>query len=284
MIWLGMRYPGGKPKALTLSYDDGVQQDETLIRKMQAHGIRGTFHLNSGLFSPEDVQFEPGQIHRVMTLKEARFLYLSSGMEVALHGVDHPFLDKLPLPVAAYQVGEDRRRLEKWFGAPIQGMSYPFGTYSDQVVELLRALGIHYSRTTQSHHSFAQPADWLRLGATCHHNDPRLMELAKAFVEGSPDRERYPMDPWLFYLWGHSYEFEQQDNWQVIEDFFQLVGDREDIWYATNGEIYDYTLAYKRLEFSLECTMVKNPSAASVWIYWKGQTLEIPGGAEISLP
>lgn len=28
-----MRFPGGKKKALTLSYDDGVEQDIHLIRK-----------------------------------------------------------------------------------------------------------------------------------------------------------------------------------------------------------------------------------------------------------
>ena len=31
MANLIMRFPGGLPKALTLSYDDGVEQDEKLI-------------------------------------------------------------------------------------------------------------------------------------------------------------------------------------------------------------------------------------------------------------
>lgn len=39
-------FPQGKKKALTLSYDDGVTQDERLIGLMQRYGIKGTFNIN----------------------------------------------------------------------------------------------------------------------------------------------------------------------------------------------------------------------------------------------
>ena len=38
-----MLFPGGKAKALTLSYDDGVEQDLHLIELMKQHGVKGTF-------------------------------------------------------------------------------------------------------------------------------------------------------------------------------------------------------------------------------------------------
>ena len=40
-----MRFPGGKKKALTLSYDDGVEQDIRLIDIMKKNGLKGTFNL-----------------------------------------------------------------------------------------------------------------------------------------------------------------------------------------------------------------------------------------------
>ncbi len=43
-------YPGGKHKALTMSYDDGRTQDRRLVDIFNQNGIKGTFHLNSGLF------------------------------------------------------------------------------------------------------------------------------------------------------------------------------------------------------------------------------------------
>ena len=47
--YIYMLYPEGKPKALTLSYDDGVRQDERLVDILNRYGIKGTFNLCSGL-------------------------------------------------------------------------------------------------------------------------------------------------------------------------------------------------------------------------------------------
>ena len=83
-----MRYPGGKKKALTLSYDDGVEQDIRLIELMKKNGLKGTFNLNSGLYAEEGTVYPPGTVHRRMTEKMATEVYGSSGMEVAVHGGD----------------------------------------------------------------------------------------------------------------------------------------------------------------------------------------------------
>ena len=48
MSGLIMRFPKGKAKALTLSYDDGVEQDIRLMDIMDKNGLKGTFNLNSG--------------------------------------------------------------------------------------------------------------------------------------------------------------------------------------------------------------------------------------------
>ena len=40
-------------------------------------------------------------------------------------------------------------------------------------------------------------------------------------------------EPKLFYIWGHSYEFKNNDNWDVIENLAKKVAERDDIWNAT---------------------------------------------------
>lgn len=57
MSGLIMRFPKGKAKALTLSYDDGVEQDIRLMDIMDKNGLKGTFNLNSGLFAPEGTTY-----------------------------------------------------------------------------------------------------------------------------------------------------------------------------------------------------------------------------------
>ena len=274
---LFMRFPGGCPKALTLSYDDAVREDARLIDIMKAHGLKGTFNINSGLRVTPEEQAEINSKRSYAfksTYDEVSALYAQDGIEVAVHGLTHPFLETLPPAQVAYEVLEDRRLLEAQFGTIVRGMAYPQGTFSDEVVDVLKSCGILYARTTKTTEKFDIPTDWLRLPATCHHKNPRLMELARQFVE-TPVKHH----PKLFYLWGHTYEFDDNDNWNVIEEFTEYMSGKEDsIWYATNIEIFEYIEDYNRLVYSIDGTMVKNPTARTLWFSLNGETVSIGAG------
>ena len=274
-----LRFPGGKPKALTFSYDDGVETDKRLIAIFQKHNMKGTFNINSLLFAPEGTVYPKGTIHRRMSKSDCYETYRDSGMEVAIHGAEHLFWSEAPRDVAAYDIIKDRELLEDMFSSVIRGGAYPYGDYDDSAVEALKAAGIVYCRTVKSTGGFRLPQDWLRLPATCHHDDPRLMELADSFL-ALPDRK---LHPYLFYVWGHSYEFDQKNNWDRIEAFTEKMANKDEIWYATNIEIYDYVDAYRRLQISLDGRHIHNPSAQSVWICANGKTHEIPAGKTVTL-
>ena len=51
----------------------------------------------------------------------------------------------------------------------------------------------------------------------------------------------------MMYVWGHSYEFTDQNNWELMEQFCEMMSGKEDIWYATNIEIVDYMKAAENL-------------------------------------
>ena len=87
----------------------------------------------------------------------------------------------------------------------------------------------------------------------------------------------------MFYLWGHSYEFEANDNWNVIEEFAEYMANREDIWYATNIEIYDYQDAFKKLLFSVDGRIVKNPTAMELWFFLNGKEYSIKPGEVLTV-
>lgn len=40
-------------KALTFSYDDGIEQDRKLVEIFNRYGMKATFNLNTGIQSPE---------------------------------------------------------------------------------------------------------------------------------------------------------------------------------------------------------------------------------------
>jgi len=258
-------FPGGRHKALTASYDDGSIHDRRLVQIFNAHGVRGAFHLNSGFLDME------GHVGA----KEVAALY--AGHEVSAHTAHHPPLaDGSPTLIAA-EILNDRRALEALVGYPVRGMRYPNGSFDDRVIAMLPTLGIEYARTVISTGAFDLPRDFLAWTATCHH-EGRLLALAEKFT--APARH----DPLqLFYVWGHSYEFDRQKNWDLIEGFCRLVGGRPEIWYATNIEVLDYVNAMRGLRFSAAADMVYNPAGQSVWITVDGQTCEIPAGRTVRL-
>ena len=276
-----MQFPGGKQRALTLSYDDGVQQDIRMIDILDKYGIKCTFNVNGYSLEEYERSFPEGQVHRRMARREAAEVFsraIANGHEVATHGYSHPFLDKLPSDLATYEIIEDRKCLEEMLGAVIKGHAYPFGTTSDQVVEILRNCGIFYARTTVSTGRFDVPADWLRMPATCHHNDPSLMKLADNFL--AQDRYQHPR---LFYLWGHTYEFDMDNNWEVIEKFAEYIGNRDNVWYANNMQVYEYVEAYRALRFSANGNIVYNPSALTVWFSSNNVNVKVSPGETLKI-
>ncbi len=266
-------FPQGKYKALTMSYDDGKIEDVRLLEIFNKYGIKGTFNLNYGIMLTD----QTGQKHPRIEKEQVKELY--AGHEVATHTMTHPTIERCPLTKVATEIMEDRKGLERLTGGLVRGHAYPNGSYSEEIKLLFRQLGIAYARLVETDPSFALPADPMAWKATCHHNDPKLMEYAEFFV--GFQKKQYLK---LMYVWGHSYEFADRDNWQVIEEFCKYMGGRDDIWYATNIEIIDYMEAARGLKFSADSESVYNPGAMSVWLQINSdKCVEIPGGTYVDI-
>lgn len=269
-----MRFPGWKAKAVTLSYDDAVIFDERLIAIMKKYGLKGTFNVNGGMMDEK--------YYRRMSEEQAVKLYKNAGMEVAMHGLEHAYLYGCTGVDIIKEYYEDKVKLEETFGTIMRGGAYAFGVYSDEIVSVLKTLGVSYFRTTESTETFDIPTDWLRLKPTCKHASKNLFELLDRFLNSAPDKH-YNGRPLLFYLWGHSYEFEDNANWDVIEKFGAKVAECDDIWHATNVEIFDYVKAYEGLVFSAKGDKIFNPSAMDVYLFYDRRKILVPAGETLDL-
>ncbi len=257
-----VRFPNGLKKALTFSYDDGHPCDERLINILDNYGLHGTFNINYNSFMSRWGKTEE-------SLKERVELYKNH--EVAVHGLTHPHLDTLSTPAITYEIFKDREGLEKIFGRIVNGMAYPYYRAGGEKTDhAMRACGINYGRVTPASYNFKLPSDWYNWNPTCHHKDPRLMELAEKFLEA--EVQQYSL---LFYVWGHSFEFDAQNNWEIMERFAPYISGKEDVWYATNGEIYNYLEAFSRLTWSIDGSVVHNPTAYTLWFTVNGKDYEI---------
>lgn len=253
-----LRFPGGKRHAFTMSYDDGVASDIRLMDIMRKNGLKGTFNLNAGFMPQADLDIEAHPTGRLSARQVAEYY---KDFEVATHGYVHPFYNDLPTSAAVYDIVKDREELEKMFGRIIRGHAYPNGAYNADTMEAFRLSGIIYARTTPSTMDFGIPKDLLKYDPTCHHNAD-LDAVYNRFMA----KETYSTRPKLFCLWGHSYEFVTDNNWGKIEAFAEKIGGKEEIWYAGMQEIFEYVNAYRALVYSMDSSMVYNPTAHDIWL------------------
>lgn len=226
----------GKMKAVTFSYDDGVLQDRRLIEIFNKYGLKCTFNVNSGLLGKKgQLEREGFSVdHSCFRREEVKEVY--AGHEVAVHTLTHPNLTTLEEAEIIRQVEEDRKELSRLVGYEVIGMAYPCGGVNndDRVAQIIREnTGVRYSRTITSSHSFDLQENLYRFNPTVYHHGEmdKMFELGEEFLKLKTDT------PKIFYIWGHSYEFDIHQNWDRFEEFCKMISGKEDIFYGTNKEV-----------------------------------------------
>jgi peptidoglycan-N-acetylglucosamine deacetylase len=278
-IKVEMLFPGGKPKALILSFDDGPTADRRLIKLMNQYDLKGTFHLNSNKF---------GEANYV-TKAEIKTLY--AGHEVSVHSANHPNLPDIKKIDVISELLEDRKALEKLVGYPVRGMAYPFGNYNDEVIDVVKDLNIEYARTVEDSYHFAIPKNFLKWEPTVHQfcsayfkpNQPEVdqKEMAR-FNQVITDFIKADTLA-LLDIWGHSWENGNGSKWDDVESYFKQLAHRDDVFYTTHINLVDYIKAYRNLKFSVDKDVVENPSSQNVFIKINKKVYEIPAGGRMVL-
>lgn len=257
-----------KLKAVTFSYDDGVEQDKRLIQLLDRYGLKCTFNLNSGFLGAK------GSARRTIfgttstvscnkvPMDEIKQVYINH--EVASHTVNHPTLRELPDDKVLAEVLEDAVSLEKITGKKVYGLAYPNGyglpdpivyekltgikyvptehnklflENEHRVSDLIRKnTDLYYGRTTKSTYSFDLQDNLLEFNPTVAHRETEeRLELAKRFVELETDK------PQIYYIWGHSYELDVSEKaWEEFERLCEYLAGRNDIFYGTNHQVFEY--------------------------------------------
>lgn len=272
-----LRFPEWKAKAVTLSYDDGAVHDRRLLETVNRYGIKCTFNLNSK-------RFLAGEAFNVRDAESA----IDCGHEIAVHGAEH-LAPCLVSPSAALRDALNcREELENALGVIIRGMAYPDsgirrfcnGSNYGEVRAYLRALGIVYARSLgEDNDRFLLPEDWFNWMPTAYHFNKDLFAYIDKFLSLDLDKG-WPSgrDPRLFYLWGHAYEFDTNNNWELLEKICKALGGHDDIWYATNIEIHDYIEAFRALHVSCDGRRLFNPTVRTLYFCENNKNYKIEPG------
>lgn len=269
------RFPQNKRFAMTFSWDDGVIEDRRVVAFMNEHGLKGTFNLNSKTFKHAGVPSTEGRLD----LSEIASLY--AGHEVAIHTSTHPHLPLLDPAQAALEVLEDKRMLEDLVGYPVRGMAYPYGTYNQRVIDILRSCGIVYSRTAEQAEPCFPPRDPLAWPATAHmFTEKEELDVGQRFLKLLEN----PRAGGVYFVWGHSYEFARPtDRWAELEKRFKPLAGHADVWYCTNIQLFDYEAARRRMVVAANKKSAYNPNGIPVTLKVDDRLIDVPPGATVSL-
>ena len=223
-------------KYVTFSFDDGVTQDKRLIALLDKYGLKATFNLKSSLLGLKGGWEFGGKWVNHIKVYPSEVKEVYAGHEVAVHTLSHPNLTGEADETVAYQVEEDRKKLSQLVGCEVCGMAYPCGDVNndDRVAEIIKnQTGVKYARTITSTYSFDLPKNLRRLDPTVYICEPeKMFDLAEKFIQLQTEEDQ------IFYVWGHSYEFDMMDyiKWEKFEAFCKLISGKEDIIYATNKD------------------------------------------------
>jgi L-malate glycosyltransferase len=218
---------------MTTSWDDGHPLDSRVAELLARYGLTGTFYV------PRSSQ------NTVMSALEIR--ELSGAFEIGGHTLEHVAIDRLSDSEATAQLSGSRDWIEQITGEICRVFCFPGGRFRKRQLRLVRSAGYRAARTvellsTSKPHS----VEGLCLIPTTVQVFPHgpytyaknALKRFSASAARCPCRSLLSRD-WpalardlflqtlksggVFHLWGHSWEVEETQQWQRLEDFLKFA-------------------------------------------------------------
>lgn len=128
-------------------YTDNLTQAAPILRKF---GFTATCYVVSGRLGEHNVwDAELLKVKKPLMNRGELQAWLAAGHEIGSHTVTHPRLGQISAEQAITEIYESRSQLTELTGAAIQHFCYPYGEYTAETLELVRAAGYRSAVTTQ---------------------------------------------------------------------------------------------------------------------------------------
>lgn len=232
---------------VTTSWDDGHSGDPRLAELLCSKGLVGTFYWT---VNHEEFTYPGPVVTRDL---------LDMGMEIGSHTMTHPDLTKLDDAKLKRELEESKSFLEDYVQRPVRTFCYPFGHFNRRVREAVIAAGYELARTTESFRTSTGSDPYLMPvtmqvyphGIRTHlaHSVSRgnLRGLTNWLMRhrGTTDLDSIVSQSFdhvrahggVLHIWGHSWELERFELWNVLERLLETLANHDDIEYVTNDAL-----------------------------------------------
>ncbi len=211
---------------VTTSWDDGHPSDLKLAELLKRYDIPATFYIP--IDNMETECMNPQQISEV-----------AQSFDVGGHSYHHVDLTKISPKEAEKEIMEGKRRLEEIIGKEVISFCYPRGSFSHEIIDIVKGAGFIGGRTTKLFtRGLKNP---FKMGTTVYAKDLCLAAYVKhsvtsldsslflfllknnLFIKGwnriATETLDFVMEnSGIWHLWGHSWEIDGNDDWGRLEE------------------------------------------------------------------
>lgn len=119
-------------KAVVLTFDDGYRDFYTdVFPILEKHNVKATSYIIEG--------FLGGQNY--MTKDMVASISASGLVEIGGHTINHPSLKGMSFARAEVEVTKGKQLLEQEFHVPVVSFAYPYGTFDEQAIDIVKQAG-----------------------------------------------------------------------------------------------------------------------------------------------
>ena len=218
---------------ISTSWDDGHPFDMKVSDMLLKYKIPGIFYI-------------PGINPERNIMKKKDIYELSQLHKIGSHTYNHQYLHKISLDNVYDEVKDGRDYLESLTGKEIPDFCYPGGFYNKNIEDVIKPI-VNNARTTRifslqdqdvfsKHTSIHLAERGLRsqtLNAIVNAYYPLKFNLLKNIWSEKSiyeitsllilDCMRYPEVDFNIHIWGHSWEIDQYNSWNKLEDLFNFI-------------------------------------------------------------
>lgn len=227
---------------VTTSWDDGHILDYKLASLLHKYRVPGTFYV-----APKNLELPQQE-----RLRSSDLQAFSRHFEIGGHTLSHLRLTTVSDRVAAREISEGKDALEQVIGAPLRCFCYPGGEYRRQHPTMVRDAGFDLARTVRRGVTGISPRYETH---TTVHAYRHLVDYPDALrlAGGNPKKagpiywnwdkmamtlfDRVLRTGGVYHLWGHSWEIEQNKDWQRLERVLSYISNRPKVKYVDNGQL-----------------------------------------------
>ena len=235
------RFTVSPAAVVTTSWDDGHILDFKIAELLRAHGLSGTFYI-----SPKNQE-----VAQDKRLTPEQIVTLSKDFEIGAHTMTHPRLTTTSDRQARYEIYGSKEYLETVTKQKVVSFCYPQGYFNERHKRMAKDAGFTIARTVARFsfcvgndrfeapttvHAYRHWSDFLPILRAvgpfkflrCYLNwDELAIELfEKTATKGG-----------IFHLWGHSWEIDDNGDWERLARVVRFIGSKDGMRHATNAEL-----------------------------------------------